>query len=74
MRHVLALDASGLKALDDFHKKMKKDKSVLILSGVHAQPLVVMDQSGFLEKIGQENLQPDIDHALERAREIVEQK
>jgi sulfate permease, SulP family len=74
MRHVLALDASGLKALDDLHKKMKKDKAVLILSGVHAQPLVVMERSGFLEKIGEANIQADIDLALERANEILSEK
>jgi sulfate permease, SulP family len=71
MRHVLAMDATGLKALEDLLKKMKKDKAVLILSGVHAQPLVVMDQAGFLDKIGKDNLQADIDTAIERAREIL---
>jgi SulP family sulfate permease len=71
MRHVLALDATGLKALEDLLKKMKKDKAVLILSGIHAQPFIVMDQSGFLEKIGKDNVQADIDTALERAREIL---
>jgi SulP family sulfate permease len=71
MRHVLALDATGLKALEDLLKKMRKDKSVLILSGIHAQPFVVMDQAGFLEKIGKDNVQADIDTALERAREIL---
>ena len=70
MRHVLALDATGLKALEDLLKKMKKDKSVLILSGIHAQPFVVMDQAGFLDKIGKDNVQADIDTALERARII----
>jgi SulP family sulfate permease len=74
MRHVLALDATGLKALEDLHEKMKKDKSVLILSGVHAQPLVVMDHSGFLQKIGEANIQADIDLALERAHEIIAEK
>ncbi len=71
MRHVLVLDATGLKALEDLYRKMKKDKATLILSGVHAQPLVVMDQAGFLDRIGQDNLQPDIDNALNRAREIL---
>ena len=74
MRHVLSLDASGLKALQDLLEKMKKDKSTLVLSGVHAQPYVAMDQSGFLERIGPENVQADIDHALNRAREIVGKK
>jgi SulP family sulfate permease len=71
MRHVLVLDATGLKALEDLLKKMSKDKSTLILSGVHAQPLVVMDQSGFLDRIGHENIQADIDLALERARQVL---
>jgi len=72
MRHVLALDASGLKAIEDLYKKLQKDKSVLVLSGVHAQPLVAMDHAGFLDKIGEENVQPDIDQALKRAQQILE--
>jgi sulfate permease, SulP family len=71
MRHVLVLDATGLKALEDLWKKMKKDKATLILAGVHAQPLVVMEQADFVEQLGSENLQPDLDHALQRATEIL---
>ncbi len=73
MRHVLALDASGLKAIEDLFKKMKKDRSVLVLSGVHAQPLVAMEHAGFLDRIGEENIQPDIDEALKRAQQILEE-
>ncbi len=72
MRHVLALDASGLKAIEDLYKKLQKDKSVLVLSGVHAQPLVAMDHAGFLDRIGEENIQPDIDEALKRAQQILD--
>jgi SulP family sulfate permease len=71
MRHVLALDASGLKAVEDLHKKMRKDHATLVLSAVHSQPFLVMDQAGFLDRIGRENLQPDIDTALDRARVIL---
>ena len=71
MRHVLALDATGLKALEDLHQKMKRDRATLILSGVHSQPYIVMDQADFLDRLGRENVQPDIDTALERAREIL---
>jgi len=72
MRHVLVLDATGLKALEDLHKKMRREKATLILSGVHSQPFIVMDQADFLDRIGRENLQPDIDAALDRAKEILE--
>jgi sulfate permease, SulP family len=71
MRHVLAMDASGMKAIEDLYEKLKKEKAVLILSGVHAQPLVVMGQTGFLDRIDEKNLQPDIEHALKRANKIL---
>jgi SulP family sulfate permease len=71
MRYVFALDATGLKALEDLWKKMKKDHATLILSGVHAQPFVVIDHSGFKEQLGEENICANIDHALERAHQII---
>jgi SulP family sulfate permease len=51
MAHVLSLDATGLRALEDVHDKSRRDGTVLILSGVHMQPLVVMKQSGFADKV-----------------------
>jgi hypothetical protein len=38
---------------------------------VHAQPLVALERSGLLARIGAENAQPDIDAALARARVLL---
>ena len=43
---------------------------VPLLSGVHAQPLIALERSGVLLKIGEDNALPDIHAAVKRAREI----
>jgi len=71
MRKVLAIDATGLNALEDLHDKLRKRGKYLVLSGPHTQPLLAMDKSGFLDRIGRENVCAHIDAALERSREIL---
>ena len=73
MRKVLAMDATGLNALEDLHEKLQLKGRHLILSGPHTQPLVVMDRSGFLDRLGRENVCADIDAALDRARALLPQ-
>ncbi len=70
MRHVPAIDATGLHALQDVFDKAKRDGTALVLAGVNAQPLEVMEQSGFVEALGRENMTPGLDAALTRAREL----
>jgi SulP family sulfate permease len=71
MRKVLAMDATGLNALEDLYDKLCKRGKYLVLSGPHTQPLLVMDKAGFLDRIGRENVCAHIDAALERSREIL---
>ncbi|HEY1921957.1 MAG TPA: sulfate permease [Tepidisphaeraceae bacterium] len=71
MRRVPAIDATGMHALDELHNKCQKQGTQLILSGVHAQPMVAMTQYGLLDKIGAANVLANIDEALKRAREVV---
>jgi SulP family sulfate permease len=71
MRNVLTIDATSLRALEDVFEQSKHDGTVLILSGVHAQPLVVMQRSGFLDRVDEENVLGNIDDALNRAREVL---
>lgn len=71
MRKVPAIDASGLHALEEFHTKCVRDGTVLLLSGVHAQPLVAFGRSGFLDVVGSENMFGNLDDALNRARSIL---
>ena len=71
LRDVLAMDATGLRAFEDLVVKSKKSGTHIVLSGVHAQPLIVLERSGLLEKVGEENAFGNIDDALNRAREII---
>lgn len=71
MRHALTLDATALQALESLHDRSRRNRTLLILSGVHAQPLVVLERSGLLDAIGEDNVFSHIDGALERARQVL---
>lgn len=73
MRDVLAMDATGLDALEDLQEKIKQRGKLLILCGPHSQPLFALTRSGFLDRIGMDNVCGDMDAALARARQILEQ-
>ena len=68
MRRVPAVDATGLRALEDVYDKARRDGTLLILAGVNPQPREVLEQSGFVARIGAENVTVTLDQALERAR------
>ena len=42
-----------------------------MITGAHAQPLHMMEKSGFLDKIGEEYVVENIDIALEKSRKIL---
>jgi SulP family sulfate permease len=71
MRKVIAMDVTGLNALENLYERLRKRGKHLILSGPHTQPLFTMERSGFLDRVGRENVCADIAHSLERAREIL---
>ncbi|HEY6401377.1 MAG TPA: sulfate permease [Blastocatellia bacterium] len=73
MRMVPAIDATGLHALEDALERTRREGGTLMLTGVAEQPRRAMEQSGFLEKIGHENVVDSIDEALQRAREFLRQ-
>lgn len=71
MRKVLAMDATGLNALEDLYERLHHKGKHLILSAPHTHPLMVLEKAGFLDRIGRENVCPHVDAALARAREIL---
>ena len=71
MRKVVAMDATGLNALEDLYEKLHRKGRHLVLSAPHTNPLMVMEKAGFIERLGRENVCPHIDAALARAREIL---
>lgn len=74
MRNVPAIDATGLQTLRDFYNDAKKYETHLILSGVHAQPLMAMEKSDVLKLYGEKNILANIDDSLKLAGKILEIK
>jgi SulP family sulfate permease len=68
LRHVPAIDSTGLHALRDLARRSQKEGTLVILSDVHAQPVVALERSGFYDELGEENIHGNIDDALNRAR------
>ncbi len=71
MRHILALDASGIRALRDLRTRCNRMGTVFIIEGLHAQPLTALDRAGVLDEFGEPNVVPTLDAALRRAREMI---
>ncbi len=71
LRDVLAVDATGLRALEDVVDSMHRQGTKLLLTGVHPQPRLAMERAGLLERLGPDAVHADLASALERAREIV---
>lgn len=70
-RHILFMDATALHAMEELLDKTLKDGTTLLLSGVHAQPLITLEQSGLYYRIGEDNIHGNIDVALNRARQLM---
>ena len=71
MRNVLAIDATGLRALEEQCRSARKRGIAFILSDVHAQPLIALERSGLLDLVEERNVFGNIDDALNRAREVL---
>jgi SulP family sulfate permease len=72
LRNMTAIDATGLRALEDLADHLHQAGRELILCGALAQPAALMHQSEFHEHVGERNICPNIEAALERASEIHE--
>ena len=68
---VPAMDATALNALESITARMQRRGGTVILSGPHHQPLAMMKQAGFIERIGRPNIRAHFDDALTRANEVL---
>ena len=73
MRHVLTIDATGLSALENVFSLSKQDGTRIILSGLQSRPFGKIQRAGLIKYIGDKNIQPTIDDAIERARQILKE-
>lgn len=74
MRKVPFIDSTGIHNLSNFCKMSQKDKITIVLSGVNQTVHGTLEKANFYALIGKENICDNINAALERAKEIVEEK
>ena len=67
MRHVMSIDATAMRALEDIIDKVKRDNTSLILSGVTPPLQKMLYRNGLRQKLEGVGVFPDIDSALGEA-------
>src|SRR5713101_5592024 len=72
LRNMTALDATGLFALEEVARTLKKSGRELILCGAREQPLRLIQQTEFEQLVGPENICDNVQDALGRAEEAFE--
>ncbi|HTZ88745.1 MAG TPA: SulP family inorganic anion transporter [Alloacidobacterium sp.] len=68
LRNMTALDATGLHAIEQFADRLHGTGRVLLLCGARSQPAKLLRQAEFVRHIGEGNILPHVQAALERAR------
>lgn len=71
MRKVPFIDSTGIHNLTTLCKMSQKEKTTIILSGVNEKVHATLEKSGFYELLGADNICPNINVALDRARTII---
>jgi SulP family sulfate permease len=71
LKNVSVIDSSGLHALTEIVHRSLKDGVHVMLTDLHAQPMVVLTNSGLLDEIGEQDVTRTLDEAIEEARELL---
>ena len=74
MRGVPAIDVTALQGLRNLADRADKKHIQLVFSHVNTQPYRTMKKAGFVDRIGEDNFQPHIDDALNRAQRLLNQE
>ncbi|MEI6080698.1 MAG: SulP family inorganic anion transporter, partial [bacterium] len=70
MRHVPAIDATGIFALESFVTRAKKRGMTVMLCEVSRLPKAFLRKMGFYNIVGKENILDNLDDALVRANKL----
>ena len=70
LRYMTAIDATGLRAIEDLAHDVRSTSRVFLVSGAREQPLALMRKAHFERRLGADNYCATFDDALVRAREI----
>ena len=66
MHRLVLLDTSGLDALQQLHRTLKKLDIVLVLAHVNEQPLSLIRRSGFSAILGEDAIVPTVAGAFDQ--------
>ena len=67
-----AIDATGIHAIETFARRLHDSGRTLILCGAMEQPSKLLSGTRFLDSLGRENIMPNVQAALDRAKEVYE--
>jgi SulP family sulfate permease len=70
LRHVPAMDASGLQALADLADHVRLSGRTLLLCGARRQPAQLMARAEFHAHLGEANILANVHDAMRRAKDI----
>jgi sulfate permease, SulP family len=73
LRNMTAIDATGVRALEDLAQRLRASGRTLVVCGAGPQPAAVMTASEFHQHVGARNICANIESALARASEIHDQ-
>lgn len=67
MTQLIQLDTTGLEGLESLLDKLKKRGCTLLVCGMNSQPGSLLQRSGFIDQLGDNNVCADLSAALKRA-------
>lgn len=74
MRAVTAIDATAMKALEEFYDRCREKGTLVVFSHVNTQPMKTMLRDGFVEKVGKRYFCPHVEEAIALAEEIAAER
>jgi SulP family sulfate permease len=63
------LDATGLETIDTLRKQLTRREGQLFIAGAEAQPLTMLERSGFIDRLGAASIVVDLASAVARAHD-----
>jgi sulfate permease, SulP family len=70
LRNMTAVDGTGLTAIEELAEDLRKKGRTLVLCGAPAQPAGAMRKAEFQRRLGEANICPSVQAALDRAAAI----
>jgi SulP family sulfate permease len=70
LRNMTAIDATGIHAIETFAVRLHESGRTMLLCGAMQQPSKLLSGPRFLDRVGRENIMPNIQAALDRAKQI----